>query len=202
MKALVIAGGPSANVALFAAMDRKPDKVWGCNRAIRLWRDLDCYVATDPNNQKKYQGDMEEAATRGVQLWLPPWYKGANLPHQPFEYDTKNPLEYSRDKIAHGRAVGLVTLQLALRENPETVMLVGFDGYTADWRSKHEIDSKMLFKQIEEYPGGRPQWWAEHNAYMQKVLDAIIADRTDVRFVWFQPSILTPPKAKNVEIVL
>ena len=201
MKTLVIAGGPSANVAMFAALEREPDVVWGCNRATRLYDQLDHYVATDPNNQRKYQGDMEEIVLRGTNLWLPPWYQGTTLPHKEFTYDQKNPHGYTRDTIAHGRAVGLVTLQLALRDNPSEVLMVGFDGYDSNWRSKHEIDNKMLFKQIEEYPGGRAQWWAEHNASMQIVIDKILADRSDVKFVWFQPHTLVPPKLANVEIV-
>lgn len=202
MNTLVIAGGPSANVAMFAALDRKPDRIWGCNRAVRLHDKLDCYVATDPNNQHKYDADMIEAVARGTELWLPPWYSGTELPHREFTYDQKKPIDYSREVIAHGRAVGLVTLQLALRENPKSVYLVGFDGYACDARSKHEITSGKMFQAISEYPnGGRMGWWAEVNACMDKVVQQIVADRQDVHFVWFHPQILTPPAGPNMEIV-
>lgn len=192
-RVLVIAGGPTANLGLFRGLEHHPDQVWGCNRALRLYDRLDHYVATDPRNQAKYEADMAKAVERGTQLWLPPWYKGT-LKHTEFTYEREDPLTYARDRIAHGRAVGLVTLQLALRQNPAEVILVGFDGYASDALTKWERAGRFRHPEMENYPDGRTGWWRDMNGAMQHVINLIAADRTDVKFTWVMPQILEVPK--------
>lgn len=199
VKILVLANGPSANTSLFQALKHKPDRIFGVNKSLRMWRDCTDYVVTDPNNCRLFMNEARQAQSRGCRLWLTPQVEqlyGAKA-DCPFSYDEKNKDRYSREQIAHGRAVGIVALQLALSLNPSELYLCGFDGYPLNWRTKHELASGMLHAEIEQF--GRAQWWQLHNETAQHVLDQVLKDRTDVKFTWFKPQILEPLKADNVQ---
>lgn len=201
MKILCLANGPSAYVQLFKALKHEPDRIFGCNKSLRIWSECTDYVLTDPNNVTRFREDAELAQRRGVKLWMPPWAEKASglTANHPFTYDMQNRDNYSREEIAHGRSVGIVMLQLALRFNPSEVSLVGYDGYPPNWMTKHELSTGGRFPEIENF--GREAWWANANATGQQVLHKIITDRSDVTFRWFAPQIIGPPKADNLMIV-
>lgn len=200
MKILCLANGPSAYVQLFKALKHNPDRVFGCNKSLRIWSECTDYVLTDPNNVTRFREDAELAQRRGVKLWMPPWAeKSSGLKADcPFSYNLENRDDYTRETIAHGRSVGIVMLQLALRSNPSEVLMVGFDGYPDGWQSKHELSAGARFPEIENY--GRDRWWQDVNSAMTGVLTKIVADRTDVKFSWYAPQIIVPPTAANVEV--
>lgn len=201
MKILCLANGPSAYVQVFKALKHEPDRIFGCNKSLKIWSECTDYVLTDPNNVKRFREDAELAQRRGVKLWMPPWAEKASglKADCPFTYSLENRDDYSRENIAHGRSVGIVMLQLALRSNPSEVLMVGYDGYPPNWMSKHELTAGQRFTEIENY--GREAWWNDCNETARQVIEKIITDRADVRFLWLTPQIIEPPKLANVSIL-
>lgn len=201
MKILVLANGPSAYRTIHQAARLKPDRIFGVNKSLRIWSECTDYVVTDPNNCRMFMGEAIAAQQRGCRLWLTPRVQevyGVKA-SESFEYDEANKDRYSRQTIAHGRSVGIVALQLALRLNPSELFMLGFDGYPPQWMTKHELATNGHHPEIEQY--GRANWWADHNETAQHVINQVLGDRVDVQFKWFSPQLLQPPTSASVSVV-
>lgn len=201
MKILVLANGPSAYRSVHQAIKLQPDRIFGVNKSLRIWSDCTDYVVTDPNNCAMFMPEAKAAQQRGCNLWLTPRVQEVYSvkASESFEYDEANKDRYSRQQIAHGRSVGIVALQLALRLNPTELIMCGFDGYPPQWQTKHELATGGRHPEIEAY--GRFEWWADHNATAQHVINQVLGDRSDVQFRWFTAQILQPPALANVTVL-
>lgn len=137
---MLIAGGPSVRTMLHVARHRAaPEAVFCMNNSLQHWPVPDFYVCTDTMAVKKFLDWRMLAEQFGTRSFIgrhvdARYREGATI----VDYDLSLMHGYTRGgRIIHGRTVGCIALQLAIREcKPSEVHLVGYDGY-----SQYSMDS-------------------------------------------------------------
>lgn len=161
-----------------------PGTIAACNKAITLCANPTHYTATD-DLAVQHWGALASAANKkyGTSLWTRDTVIKSGLAGENwgvYEYDVANQREYSRTQVAHGRSVGVLQLQAALARGATEIHLCGYDGYRA------EDELEYAAKEGRDWEA----WREAMNSCMADVLQQIVNDRKEVRFVWHGDSVL------------